>query len=312
MSGTTPAGWYSDGTTPNQERFWDGAQWSDQFRPVAPQYQPAPPRPGSLGISLKQSLRGASLLFRGYAENAIDEALTTEQRGGRKLVVWLAPVALNAILVGFWFIAFVASPVGILRETVSSALGSLGETFGSLGGTLGGSLGGSLGGLINTSAMAGILAAAFFIGLAVGALFFVLRALAIVLTARARGGRVGFVDSLIIVGTAHSLTPVAWVLATVFLAIPGYTGLILFAIVQLFIGLPLLILAENAIYLGSHRATSFSRAPLFASALFGGLAIALVYTISTLIGWGLMMAALDAVVGGVPNGVLGGLSGLFG
>ncbi len=30
-----PAGWYDDGQHPGQERYWDGAQWTEQFRPVA-------------------------------------------------------------------------------------------------------------------------------------------------------------------------------------------------------------------------------------------------------------------------------------
>lgn len=313
MSDTAPAGWYSDGTTPNHERFWDGTEWTDRFRPIAPQYTAAPVRPGGFRISLTQSLRGAGLLFRGYAENAVDEALSVEQRGGRKLYAWLIPVVVNVVLVGFWFIAFVASPVGILRETLGGVLGSIGGTFGgTLGGSFGGSLGGSLGGLINTSAMGGVLAAAFFVGLAIGIVFFAARALALVLTARARGGRIGFLDALVIVATAHSLTPVAWVLATVLLAIPGYTGLILFLVVQVFIGLPLLLLAENVIYLGAHRVTTFARPPLFANALFGGLSIAVVVTLATLIAWGLMMAALDSVVGGVSNGLIGGLGSLMG
>lgn len=49
MSGTStggnPAGWYEDGVTAGQERYWDGAQWTDQFRPLAAPMPPAPPAP---------------------------------------------------------------------------------------------------------------------------------------------------------------------------------------------------------------------------------------------------------------------------
>ena len=33
-AGGTPAGWYEDGVTAGQERYWDGMQWTDQFRPL--------------------------------------------------------------------------------------------------------------------------------------------------------------------------------------------------------------------------------------------------------------------------------------
>lgn len=312
MSAAAPAGWYADGVTPGQERYWDGAQWTDRFRPIAPAFAPPPPRPGGALVSFKQILRGAGLMARGYAENAIDEARSLPQRGGVPLLAWLVPVAVNAILVGFWFIAFVASPVGLLREALTSALGGLGGLFGGLGGSVGGSLGGSLGGLINTSAMAGVLAGAFFVGLALGAAFFAARACALVLTARVRGGRIGFADALVIVATAHSLSPVGLVLATAFLAIPGTTGLILFLIVTAVIGLPLLLLSEHAVAIGAGRATSFARPPVFANALYGGLAIAVVVLLAGLVGWGLMTAAMNAVAGGVGNGLLGGIGSLLG
>lgn len=42
-TGGTPAGWYEDGVTAGQERYWDGTQWTDQFRPIAPPAPPAAP-----------------------------------------------------------------------------------------------------------------------------------------------------------------------------------------------------------------------------------------------------------------------------
>jgi len=41
-SGGAPAGWYEDGVTAGQERYWDGTQWTDQFRPIAAPAAPAP------------------------------------------------------------------------------------------------------------------------------------------------------------------------------------------------------------------------------------------------------------------------------
>lgn len=37
-----PAGWYSVGS---EERWWDGAAWTDRVRPQAPQQVPLPPPP---------------------------------------------------------------------------------------------------------------------------------------------------------------------------------------------------------------------------------------------------------------------------
>ncbi|MBO9577990.1 MAG: DUF2510 domain-containing protein [Microbacteriaceae bacterium] len=47
MSSTTPAGWYQDGQTAGQERFWDGTRWTDQFRPLAPAAPAAPAVPAA-------------------------------------------------------------------------------------------------------------------------------------------------------------------------------------------------------------------------------------------------------------------------
>jgi len=39
---TTPAGWYPDPSAPGQERYWDGAAWTDAQRPTGG-YPPPPP-----------------------------------------------------------------------------------------------------------------------------------------------------------------------------------------------------------------------------------------------------------------------------
>lgn len=38
---STP-GWYPDTTAPGNERYWDGARWTEQSRPIAPQPPPPP------------------------------------------------------------------------------------------------------------------------------------------------------------------------------------------------------------------------------------------------------------------------------
>jgi hypothetical protein len=41
VSEAAVAGWYDDGQHPGQERYWDGAIWTEQYRPIAP-IAPAP------------------------------------------------------------------------------------------------------------------------------------------------------------------------------------------------------------------------------------------------------------------------------
>jgi hypothetical protein len=43
----TPAGWYPDTNAPGNERFWDGAQWTEQSRPVAPAAPAEPVAPAA-------------------------------------------------------------------------------------------------------------------------------------------------------------------------------------------------------------------------------------------------------------------------
>jgi uncharacterized RDD family membrane protein YckC len=40
MSQTPPAGWYPDTTTPGQQRYWDGAAWTEHVAPLAPTAPP--------------------------------------------------------------------------------------------------------------------------------------------------------------------------------------------------------------------------------------------------------------------------------
>ncbi len=60
-----PAGWYDDGQAPGQERFWDGAQWTGQFRPVAPVAPVAPAAP-VVAVAPVQAVAPVSVAPYGY------------------------------------------------------------------------------------------------------------------------------------------------------------------------------------------------------------------------------------------------------
>ena len=44
---TAPSGWYPDSNSPGTERYWDGAQWTEQSRPIGSPAAPPPPPPGA-------------------------------------------------------------------------------------------------------------------------------------------------------------------------------------------------------------------------------------------------------------------------
>jgi hypothetical protein len=53
MSNTTPAGWYPDSQHPGQQRYWNGAQWTEHTAPIWP--SPPPSRPQFAGVALPLS-----------------------------------------------------------------------------------------------------------------------------------------------------------------------------------------------------------------------------------------------------------------
>ncbi len=54
-----PAGWYEDGQTAGHERYWDGTQWTDQFRPLAPNAV-APETPAEIAVPVAAEFPAAS------------------------------------------------------------------------------------------------------------------------------------------------------------------------------------------------------------------------------------------------------------
>lgn len=55
-------GWYADQNAPGQERFWNGASWTDQRRPAASTL-PAP-----LELKILEELRTANRLLAGIRD----------------------------------------------------------------------------------------------------------------------------------------------------------------------------------------------------------------------------------------------------
>ncbi len=113
---TTPAGWYDDGQTPGHERYWDGAQWTQQFRPLAP----AVPVPAS------PMLAPVAPPAPGYAPAPAYAQLGSAPGPKRKVSIWawLAPlivVLLAGIGVGVWLLvsalgSAVAGPSDATKE----------------------------------------------------------------------------------------------------------------------------------------------------------------------------------------------------
>lgn len=67
------AGWYIDPQNPSQQRYWDGASWSDHFAPVSPrpvQAEPPPAPPGGDTVPRSaQPLNSADAAARGLGKS---------------------------------------------------------------------------------------------------------------------------------------------------------------------------------------------------------------------------------------------------
>jgi hypothetical protein len=88
MESQTPPGWYADMTAPGRERYWDGAVWTEQSRPV--QIPRASSNAGSsLEKQMLQELQKANRLLLGI-----------QQRTGVVAVVILVSLIVVAVAVG--------------------------------------------------------------------------------------------------------------------------------------------------------------------------------------------------------------------
>ena len=80
----TPAGWYPQG---NEERYWDGAQWTEQRRPLsAPQYAPPPKKKHTLRnvllvlIGLGVLFIGGCVAIVGLAANEVSKEIDKAEK----------------------------------------------------------------------------------------------------------------------------------------------------------------------------------------------------------------------------------------
>jgi hypothetical protein len=130
MGMSTPPGWYDDGTTPNAQRWFDGASWTQHLRPVDPQWaarqtvaQPwAAPQPST---GPDDALHWILPVGRSW------QSITAGYLGLFGLAIW--PLAPIAIWLGIWALRR-ASQGGHGRGRAIFAIiaGALGTVFGAL------------------------------------------------------------------------------------------------------------------------------------------------------------------------------------
>lgn len=106
-----PPGWYDDPSGSGQ-RYWDGAQWTDHYKPVPAQQVPAPPPP----IADDGKGGGTALVFLGYVFAIVMPFIglilgiiaATRPRGRpRRNGPWI--IALSAVVFAAWVALFVAA-----------------------------------------------------------------------------------------------------------------------------------------------------------------------------------------------------------
>ena len=162
--------------------------------------------------------------------------------------------------------------------------------------------------IFDASSAGGVLAGAFFVGLGLGLVYFALRALGVVLSARLGGGRIGYLEALGVVGTAHLLTPYPIAIAALFCLIPGSYGGGIAIIVLAVGGIGAIVAAEAAIGIRTRDVTGTGGA-VIRGAAFGGASLLIVAVLTYWFGSLLATAGFQTVFGGLVN-TLGALSGL--
>ncbi|HEX9683477.1 MAG TPA: DUF4190 domain-containing protein [Acidimicrobiales bacterium] len=129
---TTPAGWYADPTNPGMERWWDGQEWHERFRPAegvgisgAPGV-PGPAQGSSVnGLAIASMVLGIvwlwwlgsilALIFGYIAKRRIDES--QGRQTGRGMAV--AGIVLGWIGVAFLVLIIVIA-IAASDSTVAS------------------------------------------------------------------------------------------------------------------------------------------------------------------------------------------------
>jgi len=288
LSESAPAGWYQDGQTAGHERYWDGAQWTDRFRPL--HGEPSAPGP------LARYWRATIALLRGDAAGAGEAA------GRSALAAWIIPLALASIVFAFLLLGLLGWALGLPGAILRQYLGSISPYRADAPG-----MGGSdavIASMFDPGAAGGVLAGAFFVGLGLAAACFALRALGVVLAARLRGTRVGYREALAVVGTAHLLTPYPLALAALFWLIPGTYGLVA-AVIAVVGGIAAIVVAETAIAVRTREPGTGTGGAVIGGAVFGGASLIVVGVLAYWFVSLLAAAGYQASLGGLMLGMVG-------
>lgn len=98
-----PAGWYQDPERPNDQRYWDGAAWTDHRRPI----EPPPPMPAPpVGFDYAQSPSGVvprEMFFDQASGLALPEGVQLASVG-RRIGAWFLAFPLFIVTLGIGYI----------------------------------------------------------------------------------------------------------------------------------------------------------------------------------------------------------------
>jgi len=92
--GTTPAGWYPDPDAPGQNRYWDGAAWTDQRQAAELPVSPSAPAPGAV-------VEAPQTVYVQGPKNGM---------GLGSLIIGCIGIVFGLIVITFWL----AAPLGII------------------------------------------------------------------------------------------------------------------------------------------------------------------------------------------------------
>jgi len=70
-SAATPANWYRDPSNPAQDRYWDGATWTENVRPGTVGQATPPPMPADFGQPAQQAATGNGFSIAGIILGAL-------------------------------------------------------------------------------------------------------------------------------------------------------------------------------------------------------------------------------------------------